>query len=982
MRDGSASGVRAALQVGLRWARGGTRTGHRSQQRSGCQRGAGTALDFTAGATLQLFGPASALSADALGPKDRYRLLISTCGKGSPVPAALPAFYTPMASHRSLQIWAWALAGLFALALVAAIAYMVSRTHSEALVSLQTDMHQLADTAHSESERSLTMADLAMGQAARYLRAGPHQPRSEQELDLRRTLLQLTELNPSLLSMRVYNEQGQLLADATPAHNGTPTAPPSALIAQALAAPFDTLVAGSTHHNTAHDEWVLSVARAVPLREGRPVVVVTELVLAALLRSQASVPGQLTTLENATGQLLYSVPMQAHQLGHRAGAPIAFDATGHLAYTGPQRLLGGESISVARAISVGHLVLVSSVDLRTGLAAWREATMRRMGIAGGFGFFILLTAALAHYQLRQLQRVKSKLSSSVATLDQALSAMAEGFLLCDAQDRVVMWNKRYVEILPGVNNVVAVGMPFERLAQYGARQSLPNGSDAQRQAWVQARLHQRLTGVQSLDINTADGRQLSLLERRLPDGGMVSTYRDVTATERRLAAATQAAEQASQAKSQFLANMSHEIRTPLNAVLGLNALMLDSALQSEQRRYAELIRSSGQLLLALINDILDFSRVEAGHLQLEALPYCPQRAAQEVVALMRERAQAKSLQLVFDAPATPWPQLVGDEVRIRQILFNLVGNALKFTEQGQVQLSMQLVWAEQPALAGSAAPPAPVAWLKLRVQDSGIGMEPQVLDKLFERFTQADNSTARQYGGSGLGLAITRELVHLMGGRITATSVQGQGSCFEVDLPCTLAAPIEAPMPDSDCDSGWPTPLESHHRATGLRILVAEDNPVNQVLIQAVLDRLGHHCEIVNDGRQAVHAAQATAFDLILMDVQMPQMDGLAATAAIRKLEGEAARLPIIAMTANARREDRASCLAAGMDDYVSKPLDVAQLSAALQRAACGDRAGLARLTSDRREPAATTAPLASGTPPATVPGPAQTTVRPLATPA
>jgi CheY-like chemotaxis protein/nitrogen-specific signal transduction histidine kinase len=405
------------------------------------------------------------------------------------------------------------------------------------------------------------------------------------------------------------------------------------------------------------------------------------------------------------------------------------------------------------------------------------------------------------------------------------------------------------------------------------------------------------------------------IETRMPDGGVVSVVRDITASERELARAKAAAEAANESKTQFLAAMSHEIRTPLNAVLGMNGLLLNTPLTDEQRRYVELIRSSGQTLLAVINDVLDISKIEAARMQLEIAEFSPRLIVDEVAALLSVRAQAKGLEfLTHVSPSLP-AALRGDASRLRQILFNLIGNALKFTEQGQVEVIMS----HRPLGGGRCL-------LCVTVKDSGIGIAPEALPTLFDRFTQADSSTARRYGGSGLGLAISKELAELMGGTLGVESRLGVGSAFELQVPLAVGDSRKL----MQLDAGGDVAQRADH---SLRILVAEDNGVNQILIKAILDQMGHYSDIVADGIEAVRQVQQAQYDLLLMDIQMPEMDGQAATQAIRALGGVYARIPIIAMTANAMVEDRNTYLSAGMSDYVSKPIVVRQLALAIEKA-------------------------------------------------
>ena len=578
--------------------------------------------------------------------------------------------------------------------------------------------------------------------------------------------------------------------------------------------------------------------------------------------------------------------------------------------------------------------LLSNIQLPAG--SWQLATLPRMGWTNTWpdlsrnrqiAFFASMLVALIGYSLlrlpsilqRSISRATEALSKSERQFRDAIEALPDGFAIFESDRRLAVVNAQLQSHYHTVDPNLGIGDHYEDLwhAEIRAGRYLFENK-AKEDEFLQEQLTQatRKEFSTSRQLKCTDGSWLQISESPMRDGGVVAYYRDISELikkEQQLTDEKIRAETANRTKTDFLATISHELRTPLNAVLGLLGLMTeDKNLNTEQREFITTAYSSAKHLLSLLNEILDISKMEADKLELEEESFSLNETLDNAINLLRGNATQKSLILAQEIDSQLQTLVVGDQGRIRQIVLNLLGNAIKFTDRGRVQLNARCTEKNAESLS-----------IEIEVIDTGIGFDPEIATEIFEPFAQVDSSAIRRFSGTGLGLAICKRLVEKMEGEIWADSSPEVGSVFTVRFTLPIAesqAQISEITHDKEIkitprDLGWRT----------MRVLLAEDNATNRMVIQAMLQNSGYHIDIAHNGLEAIKIATELAFDLILMDIQMPEMDGLTATKVLRS-NHRFADIPIIGLSANAMPGSKEEMLSAGMTSYLTKPVEKQQL--------------------------------------------------------
>ena len=784
-----------------------------------------------------------------------------------------------------------------------ATALLIHNSREAAMASATDTVERAARTVEGSINRTFLQVDAMLASMSSLLaQMGANAP-----LDLPAAGRVMQELNSTNLTVRdllIVRPDGTPYTAALSASRRRRLPVPPQRVVEDAQARAGSVVISLPVRNPVTGEWALFFMRPVTLGDLGPLFAVAEVqvsLVASLLSPGGDVPGLRFSLERTDGRVLASLPHDEARIAGRALAPADAPAAGMIATTRP---------TLYPAIRV-----VGMLEEARALEGWRSDRDRTLTVSIGFGVLVALGSVTLMLMLRQRERVEGEREKAQQLLENALEAMEDGFVMFDAEDRLVTSNSRYKEFYAASAPFLVPGTRFEdimiggaRLGQYPQAGEDLEGFAAEMKAWHQG-------NHPPLERLLPDGRWILITERRTPDGGTVGIRTDITRLKEamaELASARDAAAAAGEAKSRFLARVSHELRTPLNGVLGwAQLLQRDETLSAEQRARITTLVEAGEHLATVVSRLLEISRIEATELAMpDPDPVVPEEVARFCVDLLRPGAAAKGLALAVELGPNLPGSVLAPVSGLRQVLLNLLGNAVKYTQTGGVTVRVL-----RPATGR----------LRYEVQDTGPGIPPAMRGRLFRDFDRL-GAEGSNIPGTGLGLSTSARLAAQMGGEVGCDSALGRGSVFWLEIPAPEVA--SAPGLTAEREAAGRT----GSRDGGLRILVADDVATNRVLARAMLEGAGHRVACVPSGLDALEAVTRDPYDLVLMDVHMPGMDGLEATRRIRALDDAARYVPILALTASAYSEDVEACLAAGMDGHIAKPIRLDALFAALAK--------------------------------------------------
>jgi signal transduction histidine kinase/ActR/RegA family two-component response regulator len=800
------------------------------------------------------------------------------------------------------------LGAALAILLIQALAtfLMVERGRQEALAQANQTVERIARAVEANINRHFTQVESLLFGLPVILG-----PARDGRFDANRASEVLQELNNQNLIYRdilVLDGTGQAVATALSVYRRRRLPVPTGPSFNESGLHEGGLRIGGPLRNPASREWGLFFAHPVAISGLPNATAMAEIPLAhlsQLLASGGDAPGLRITLMRNDGMLLAALPHEEAQIATR-----------------PDLTAEPPVLALTRPTLYGTLTIRVTMTREAALAAWSAERWPALLFSAAFGLLVITLAGLLSIMLRQRERAEGDRDRWRTTLANALDSMTDGFVLFGPDDRLVICNQRFREMYALSAPFIREGASFRDIMREGALRGQFPQLTGDIEAAIDEMVRWRRSKGPPLESLLPDGRWILITERMTPDGGTIGIRTDITELKRaneELARARDAAHAEDEAKGMFLARMSHELRTPLNSMLGFaQALLQDNNLGHTQRDQLRLLHDAGGHLRELVNRLLDLTKIEAGQLDLDLRPVTLRPLFEACVGLMAPDVDRKRLRLALDL-APSMPELVeADAMRLRQMLLNLLSNAVKFTpDAGRVDLRVRRLGHGR-------------AGIRIEVQDSGPGVPLDKRHLLFRDFTQISPHAATEGMGTGLGLAITARLAAAMGGSIGCDSEPGTGALFWLELPLRELAgrPAPAPVPTA--------PLPAHALPPGLRVLVADDLAPNRLVVQALLAPAGHQVEFVNSGGGAVSAVSREAYDIVLMDMHMPGMDGLEATRRIRTLPPPRGRIPILGVTASTLPEEVAACYEAGMDGHLAKPIDRDALLGAMAELVAG----------------------------------------------